>query len=272
MTLKTDGNSNPSWTGVNNQSVWMATSEVTPDAPLNQDETADVCVVGGEDHKTGQEDDTADRYERLEQWTRQRFPSAGQIQFRWSGQVMETLDGLAYIGHNPLYDPNVYIVTGDSGMGMTHCTIAGILLTDLIVVRENRWAELYDPSRKRIQAAPTFARETSNVIAQYADLLTGGEVDSADEIADGTGAILRRGLSKIAGYRDQQGVLHERSAICPHMGCVVGWNSAEKTWDCPCHGSRFDRNGRVLNGPAISDLAQAEPVQTDNRSVRKSAI
>ena len=231
----------------------------------------EVLIVGGEDHKVGQADDTARRYERLEEWSRERFPSAGQVQFRWSGQVMETIDGLAYIGHNPLDEPNVYIVTGDSGMGMTHSTIAGILLTDLIVGRDNRWAELYDPSRKRVQAAASFVRENLNAVAQYADQLTGGEVDSPDEVAAGSGGVVRRGLSKVAVYRDQQGVLHERSAVCPHMGCVVRWNGGEETWDCPCHGSRFDPYGHVLNGPAITDLPQAEPVQSDDRSARKAA-
>jgi Rieske Fe-S protein len=142
---------------------------------------------------------------------------------------------------------------------MTHGTIAGVLLTDLIMGRENEWTEIYDPSRKTLSAIKDFAKENLNVAAQYTDLATPGDVDAADEIERGEGAILRRGLTKIAVFRDEEGQLHERSAICTHLGCVVNWNSFEKTWDCPCHGSRFDcKDGHVVNGPAISGLANAE--------------
>ena len=218
----------------------------------------DVLIVGGEDHKTGQADESSQRYARLEAWARERFPMIRDIKFRWSGQVMETIDGLAFIGRNPLDEPNVFIATGDSGMGMTHGTIAGILLTDLNLGRENPWATLYDPSRKPLRALGKFAKENLNVARQYGDWLTGGDVDSADQIKPGMGAVVRRGLTKVAVYRDESGVLHERSAICPHLGCIVHWNDAEATWDCPCHGSRFDRFGAVLNGPANRDLAGAE--------------
>jgi Rieske Fe-S protein len=137
---------------------------------------------------------------------------------------------------------------------MTHGTIAGMLLTDLIMGRENPWAGLYDPSRKTLGAIKEFAKENLNVAAQYADLVTPGEVRDESEIARGEGAILRRGASKVAVYRDDQGQLHERSAICTHLGCVVRWNSVEKTWDCPCHGSRFQVDGHAVNGPAIHAL------------------
>lgn len=220
----------------------------------SDDEGQDVLIVGGEDHKTGQEHDFRRRYSRLEKWARRRFPMMGEIEFRWSGQVMETIDGLAFIGRNPLDDENVYIATGDSGMGMTHGTIAGILLTDLIMGRSNQWAQLYDPARKTLSALPAFAEENLNVAAQYMDYVTPGEVDSADEIEPGEGALLRSGLTKKAIYRDEDGVLHEMSAICRHLGCIVNWNTNEKTWDCPCHGSRYDSVGRVINGPANSDL------------------
>jgi Rieske Fe-S protein len=168
---------------------------------------------------------------------------------------MEPVDGVAFIRRNPLDEANVFIATGDSGMGMTQGTIAGILLTDLILGRENPWATLYDPSRKTLRAVGEFARENLNVAWQYTDWLTGGDAASPEEIAPGKGAVIRRGLSKAAVYRDEQGVLHQRSAVCPHLGCLVAWNEAEKTWDCPCHGSRFDRQGRVINGPANRDLA-----------------
>jgi glycine/D-amino acid oxidase-like deaminating enzyme/nitrite reductase/ring-hydroxylating ferredoxin subunit len=218
----------------------------------------DVLIVGGEDHKTGQADDADARYGRLQEWARSRFRGMGPVEYRWSGQVMESIDGLGFIGRNPGDAEHIYIATGDSGMGMTHGTIAGLLITDLILKRENPWVELYDPSRKPIGAAGDFLRENLNVAAQYLDLVTGGDVKSVLEVPRGQGAIIRRGLHKVAVYCDENGTLHERSAVCPHLGCIVDWNSSETTWDCPCHGSRFDRHGSVINGPANLDLASAE--------------
>lgn len=218
----------------------------------------DMLIVGGEDHKTGQEEDADRRFSALEDWTKTRFPMIEGIEFRWSGQVMEPVDGLAFIGRNPLDEDNVFIVTGDSGNGMTHGTIAGILLTDLIAGRANDWATLYDPSRITLKAGVEFAKENLNVAAQYTELVTPGDVDSAEEIEPGEGAIVRRGLSKLAVYRDEGGALHERSAVCTHLGCIVNWNSKEKTWDCPCHGSRFDAQGTVIQGPANINLKGVE--------------
>jgi glycine/D-amino acid oxidase-like deaminating enzyme/nitrite reductase/ring-hydroxylating ferredoxin subunit len=217
----------------------------------------EVLIVGGEDHKTGQADDMDERFDRLEAWTRERFPSAAEVDFRWSGQIMEPIDSLAFIGRNP-GDKNIYVATGDSGNGMTHGTIAGILLTDLILGRENEWETLYDPSRISLRAALEFTKENLNVAAQFGDYATAGDVAGAREIARGTGELIREGLRKIAVYRDSHGALHKCSAICPHLGCIVDWNSTEKTWDCPCHGSRFDPCGKVLNGPAITNLNPAE--------------
>ncbi len=218
----------------------------------------DVLIVGGEDHKTGQAENFEERFRRLEEWTRERFPMVEGFEFRWSGQVMEPVDGIGFIGRNPLDSDNVFIATGDSGNGMTHGTIAGMLITDLIQDRPNEWETLYNPSRVSLRAGVDFAKENLNVAAQYTELLTGGDVASADDIASGTGAVLRHGLSKVAAYRDEQGTLHERTAICPHLGCVVSWNGAENSWDCPCHGSRFSTDGQVLNGPANSELAPVE--------------
>ena len=218
----------------------------------NGDADGDCLIVGGEDHKSGHADDGRARHARLEAWTRERFPTAGRLAFTWAGQVMETLDGLAYIGRNP-GDENVYVVTGDSGMGMTHGTIAGLLLTDLIQGRDNPWRELYDPSRKVVAAAGEFVKENLDVAAQFAGYVMPGA--SPGELPWDSGAVVQRGLSKVAAYRDERGELHEMTAVCPHLGCIVQWNGSEKTWDCPCHGSRFDKTGKVLNGPANVDLA-----------------
>jgi len=216
----------------------------------------DLLIVGGEDHKTGQADDAEERYLRLERWARARFPMITEVPFRWSGQVVEPVDGLAFIGRNPLDGKNVYVATGFSGNGMTYGTIAGMLLTDLIQGNENPWAILYEPSRKTLQAAMKFAKETLNLAAQYADWVTKGDVENHAQIPPGTGAIVRRGLEKIAAYCDPSGVMHECSAVCPHLGGIVAWNHSEETWDCPCHGSRFDKFGKVLNGPAITNLRE----------------
>ncbi len=217
----------------------------------------ELLIVGGEDHKTGQPHGD-DPYQRLEAWTRRRVPQAESVAFRWSGQVVEPVDGLGYIGRNPGDKPNVYIATGDSGMGMTHGTIAGMLITDLICGRTNPWEGLYDPSRKWTSSLRDYASENLNVAAQYLDWVTGGEVRSVHEVPAGSGAILREGLSKVCVYRDENGALHKHSAVCPHLNCIVSWNAAEHSWDCPCHGSRFDPLGRVIQGPAIADLAPIE--------------
>ena len=172
---------------------------------------------------------------------------------------MESIDGLAFIGRNPVDHSNVYVATGDSGTGMTHGTIAGMLLTDLILGRENVWASLYDPSRKTLGAVERFARESLNLAAQYTDWLTDGDIKDDVSVPAGSGAVVRRGLLKVAVYRDDAGCLHECSAVCPHLEGIVAWNHSEKTWDCPCHGSRFDMVGKVINGPANTNLSPVEP-------------
>ena len=215
-------------------------------------------IVGGEDHKSGQAADSPERYRRLEAWARARFPAMGEPAFAWGGQVMEPADYLGFIGRNPLDDEGIFVVTGDSGMGLTHGTIAGMLLSDLIAGRKNPWEQLYSPSRLPFRAAGEMALEDLNMAAQYGHWLTGGDVGSAAEIAPGSGAIVRRGLEKLAVYRDAEGALHGCLAACPHLGCIVQWNPGESTWDCPCHGSRFDAYGRVINGPANRDLASAD--------------
>jgi glycine/D-amino acid oxidase-like deaminating enzyme/nitrite reductase/ring-hydroxylating ferredoxin subunit len=218
-----------------------------------QDET-EVLLVGGEDHKTGQANDAASRFARLEEWTRTRWPQVGPVDHHWSGQVAEPQDGLAFIGRNPLDEANVYIATGDSGMGMTHGTIAGMLICDLITDHYNPWEKLYDPRRIRLGAAGEFLKENLNTFSEYKEWVTPGEVASIDNVMPCEGAIVRSGLTKVAAYRAPDGTLYECSAVCPHLGGIVQWNSLEKTWDCPAHGSRFDRFGNVVNGPANAGL------------------
>jgi glycine/D-amino acid oxidase-like deaminating enzyme/nitrite reductase/ring-hydroxylating ferredoxin subunit len=224
---------------------------------LDDDPAHEILIAGGEDHKTGQANDPVKRFDAIEKWTRERFPEVKEVAFQWSGQTLEPVDCLAYIGRNPHDEPNVFIATGDSGMGMTHGTIAGMLLTDLILERPNPWEKLYDP-RRLPKSLATYVQENANVAKEYLDLLTPGQVKSTEEIASDTGAIMRRGMTKVACYRDACGQVHEMSAICPHLGCVVQWNGLERSWDCPCHGSRFDPFGKVVNGPANTNLPLAE--------------
>jgi glycine/D-amino acid oxidase-like deaminating enzyme/nitrite reductase/ring-hydroxylating ferredoxin subunit len=214
-------------------------------------------IVGGEDHKTGQSDNSEDRFASLESWTRERFPWAGGLLYRWSGQVIEPVDHLAFIGRDP-HTKHVYVATGDSGHGMTHGTIAGMLITDLIVRGTSPWERLYAPNRKSIAAIGTYARENLNVAGRFADHLTRGDVPDVSAILPGSGAVIRKGAKKLAVYRDEDGCLHASAAVCTHAGCVVRWNKLERSWDCPCHGSRFEPTGEVLSGPAREPLAKAD--------------
>lgn len=226
-----------------------------------KDEPADhdILIVGGQDNPVGKDEHPEHRYYEIEQWVRPRFRMTDGVAFTWCGEVMEPSDGVAYLGRNPADDRNVYVITGDSGNGMSHCTIGAMLITDMIMGRDNPWARLYDPARKAVHGIREFIKEQASTLARYSDWLTGGDVDSVDRIHPGKGAIVRSGRRKQAVYRDDDGELHAFSATCPHLGCVVDWNSAEKSWDCPCHGSRFNTEGQVLHGPANTPLQAIDP-------------
>jgi len=214
-------------------------------------------IVGGEDRKSGQDDDQQARFVALESWARGNFPMAGETGYRWSGHIIEPVDSLAFIGRNPGSD-DIFVVTGDSGNGLTHGTLAGLLLADLINGRDSLWRELYAPNRINAKSADEYLKENLNVAAQYRELLTGGGVDTTEQLQPGEAAVLRHGMTKVAAFRDHDGALHLNSALCPHLGCVVRWNAVENSWDCPCHGSRFDgRDGSRLNGPADRGLSPA---------------
>lgn len=222
----------------------------------------DWLVVGGEDHKVGQEEHPEGAWTKIEDWTRRWIPAAGAVGFRWSGQVYEPVDSLGFFGRNPgVQRDGVYIATGDSGNGLTHGTLAGITISQLITERAAPWADLYDPARRNLHGGSLreYASENANMVAQYKDLVTPGEVDSVDALAPGEGAIVREGLRQRAVYRDTDGSLHAHSAVCPHLGGIVAFNRAECSFDCPVHGSRFDaRTGMCLNGPSPKGLADAD--------------
>ena len=225
------------------------------------DEHYDLLISGGEDHRVGQADDENipedQRYIKLIEWTKKRFPDMEDIEYRWSGQVVEPIDLLPFMGKNPTND-NIYIITGTSGNGITNGTTGGILVKDLIVGNENSVAELYSPSRVTLKTAGDYLHEVGNMVAQYADWVTKGDVKDADDLQPGEGEVISSGLKKIAAYRDEQNMLHVCTAICPHLGAILQWNADEKSFDCPAHGSRFTTDGKVINGPASCDLKQLE--------------
>ena len=218
----------------------------------------DYLIVGGEDHKTGHEDDAANRFAALEAWTSKRFPMVESYDYRWSGQVLEPFDYLSFTGRNPDGAENIYMHSGDSGNGITHGVMGAVLLSDLVLGRASPWARVYDPKRISLKSAREFIKENVDVAVQFKDYVAPAEAESGGEIPLGEGRVLLRDGKRIAAYRDDEGVLHERSAVCTHLKCIVHWNSLEKSWDCPCHGSRFTPHGVVLNGPAISPLEEIE--------------
>lgn len=223
------------------------------------DDAFDLLISGGEDHKTGQADEEhipeQDRYFNLEKWTRSHFPEMGAVSWYWSGQVMEPVDSLGFMGRNP-GDENIYIITGDSGNGMTHTTIGAMIISDMINGVINPWEALYNPGRITLNTGVDFIREAANMASQYFDWIDKGDKDCAEKFSKGEGGIVNSGLSKVAVYRDNDNVLHTFSAVCPHLGCVVKWNADEKSFDCPCHGSRFSCDGTLVNGPARRDLTR----------------
>lgn len=212
------------------------------------DSGTEVLMIGGEDHRTGEADNIEKKYRVLEKWSRQRFPKLGKISFRWSGQILEPVDSLGLIGR--VKDEH-YMITGDSGNGLTHGILGGILINDLIHGRKSPWGKLYDPHRITLKAMPDFLKENTNSICQYVDWATPGE---KIKFKSHCGEIVREGLSKCAVYKDEHGKVHKMSAVCPHKKALVRWNEAEHCWECPVHGSRFNAIGEVTQGPANENL------------------
>lgn len=217
------------------------------------DEKDDYLVIGGCDHAVGQEGPEG-RFEELETWARERF-TAGNVDYKWSGQVFEPEDYMAFIGKNPRTD-HTFIVTGDSGNGLTHGVIAGKLIADEIQGISNPWAKAYSPNRKAslLKTAASTIKHDVQINAQYKRLLQ-SDIEDIEDLGPGEGGILNPKLSKpLAVYKDDDGTVHTFSALCPHLGGVVCWNTAEKSWDCPVHGSRFSKDGLRVCGPSHRGL------------------
>ena len=234
---------------------------------LQPGDDCDWLIVGGEDHRSGTVDDGDDRFGRLEKWARDRFPAMGEVEFRWSGQVQEPADYLPYSGRTP-GSQRTFLHSGDSGMGMTNAVAGALNFAALLRGEKAHFEELFDPSRKPASAGTLaeYAKGQGPAISNLSEYATPGEIDSIDELKPGEGAVIRRGIAKVAAYRREDGRIEERSAVCTHVGCIVHWNGTEKCWDCPCHGSQFAIDGTVLNGPAIRPLAAVDADQEVERA------
>jgi len=220
------------------------------------DSSYDMLFVGGQDHLVGFKTDFEERYQALEKWTKERYPDI-QFNYRWSGQVEEPSDMIAYIGRDPGTE-NVYMITGDSGLGLTHGTLGAKLISDIIFDIPNPWKDLYDPKRLQIKASPEVIKHLAEVNLKYADYFKGSDVPDIEDIVPGEGAVICKGIHRYAVYKDENGKISACSAVCTHLKGLVTWNSSEKSWDCPIHGSRFDKSGRKIHGPAVKDLPKVD--------------
>jgi glycine/D-amino acid oxidase-like deaminating enzyme/nitrite reductase/ring-hydroxylating ferredoxin subunit len=215
--------------------------------------------VGGNGHKTGDEDDTPSRYDQLEEYLREHWPGAGEVRYRWSTQDYMAHDQVPYVGRLRRGSKHLLVATGYSKWGMTNGTAAAMILSDRILGRENAWAGLFDSKRLRPNRTMSFLKENASAgLHFFADRLSRADRRSAESLKPGEGALIRVRGRKTAVYRDEEGTLHALSPVCQHLYCVVDWNPAERSWDCPCHGSRYAADGRVIQGPTTKDLKKRE--------------
>ncbi|MFW6321787.1 MAG: FAD-dependent oxidoreductase [Halohasta sp.] len=218
----------------------------------------ELTLIGGQNHKTGQGGDTAERYRGLEREAREHF-EIQEVVYRWSTQDYASVDGIPYVGHGgPLVD-DLYIATGFGGWGMSNGVAAGLQLADMVRGRETPWQRAFDPRRVTVrESAEKLLTESANEGGQFVRGWMKHARSNPRELQPDEAAVYGRGGKPVAAYRDPDGELHTRSAVCPHMGCVVEFNPAERSWDCPCHGSRFGADGAVFDGPAIEGLSSLE--------------
>lgn len=213
----------------------------------------ELILIGGENHKTGHGTDTHTHYKKLEEFARENFP-VKDILYRWSTQDYDTMDGIPYVGHLTAKTPHLYVATGFGKWGMTNGTAAAILLKDMIKKGTSPWEPVYNPSRfQPIASAKNFIKENADVVE---NLIAGKirKVPADISIPSGEGKVVNIDGKKTGLYRDDKGELHGVDTTCTHLGCELQWNSAEHSWDCPCHGSRFTIDGDIIDGPALRSL------------------
>lgn len=216
-------------------------------------------VAGGEDHKTAHHENTEECFRKLEAYLLKYF-NIKEVSFRWSSQYFQPTDGLPYIGHLPGNPDNVFVATGFGGNGMTYSHVTALLLTDLIVKGESKYEKLFDPNRiKPVAGFENFVKEAADVVGKFiGDRLKKVKIKELTDIAPGEAKVVKYEGESIALYKDMNGGLHAVNPACTHINCIVGWNTAEQTWDCPCHGSRFSMDGEVLTAPARKDLEKID--------------
>lgn len=214
----------------------------------------ELFLIGGELHKTGKTDSPTENYLKLIEWAKENF-DVKSVEYHWTTSDTESYDRVPMIGKLTPKTERLYVATGFKGWGMTHGMVAGMLLRDQLLGRKNDWGILYNPSRFESYVSGKMVAENVKTVK---DLVKGKLTKpKGEEIENGEGTVIDENNEKVAVYKDNEGNTHKMSAVCTHMGCIVGWNGEEKTWDCPCHGSRFDKNGKVIHGPAVKDLPRS---------------
>ncbi|NNJ25782.1 Cytochrome b6-f complex iron-sulfur subunit [Planctomycetes bacterium LzC2] len=215
---------------------------------------ATYAIVAGNSFKPGHTDEERQAVEDVERWLTENF-EAGPIEYRWVNEDYSSMDGAPFIGWSSSIGEGYLVATGFNAWGITNGTAAGVILADLLEGRENPWTDLFDATRvKPVAGGPKFVKENLKVAAHLVTGYLARRPKSYDELAPGDAAIMEIDGEKVAAFKDEQGAVHAVSAVCPHMGCIVGWNETDRTWDCPCHGSRFECSGEVTHGPAVQPL------------------
>ncbi|MCL8537927.1 FAD-dependent oxidoreductase [Chryseobacterium gallinarum] len=223
-----------------------------------------LLIAGGEDHKTGHSDDTGECFSRLENYVREYF-NVETVYYSWSSQYYEPVDGFPYIGKLPGNDEKIYVATGFRGNGMIFGTLSSQIFHDLIINGESKYEKIFNPSRiKPLAGFTEFVKENASVAFDFIKDKTFIEkIESFSEVREGEAKVIRYEGNSYALYKENNGMLHLLRSTCPHAGCEVRWNSAELSWDCPCHGSRFNVNGKVLTGPTTKKLEKIFPYQSN---------
>jgi glycine/D-amino acid oxidase-like deaminating enzyme/nitrite reductase/ring-hydroxylating ferredoxin subunit len=238
--------------------MFISAGEPTRSLRAHPEGDDELLIVGGEGHKVGHGGDTRERYAALEAYAREHFDVVA-VPFRWSSQDNMPSDGLPFVGKLWPFTSHLWVATGFRKWGLAQAPPAAELLRDLIAGRENPLRDVYDPQRIELRGAPSLLKENADVAARFfRDRLTGRGAASSPP-GPGEGKLVSHRGRQIAVARDEDGTLHAVSARCTHLGCIVAWNSAERSWDCPCHGSRFSVDGDVLQGPAVKPLRRESP-------------
>jgi glycine/D-amino acid oxidase-like deaminating enzyme/nitrite reductase/ring-hydroxylating ferredoxin subunit len=239
--------------------MYISIDQPTRSVRTIRDGGRDLLMVGGNGHSAGQKYDTQNDYSELEHWMAERF-GITEVTHRWSTQDGVTVDLIPYAGTARRGTDRVYTATGFGKWGMTNGTASAMVIADAILDRPNEFSSLFDPHRLTLkESASNFIRENAKVARHWiGDRIKHPQMGAFDDLAPGQAAVSCMGLEQVAGYRDDAGKLHAVSATCTHLGCIVTWNEGERSWDCPCHGSRFDHEGRVLHGPAVKDLQRKQ--------------